>query len=266
MINTRRLLTIMTQLRDPDMGCPWDRKQNFRSLVPYLLEEAHEVIDAIDRNDTTALQDELGDLLFQIVFHSQIAEENALFDFESVAGGICDKLTRRHPHVFGDAVFASDKEREQAWEDAKASERRDRNPSNQPVSVLDGITASLPALMVADKLQSRAASHGFDWPEVTPVFEKVEEELGEVREALESGDKAHIREEIGDLLFVVVNLARHLGVEPETALKQGNGKFTRRFHYIEQKIVEKGKVLDDCSLNELDALWDEAKEKLIGMP
>lgn len=248
----------MGRLRDPARGCPWDLEQDSRTLVPYLLEESHEVIDAIERDDSSALQDELGDLLFQVVFHSRIAEEKQLFDFEAVAEGICEKLTRRHPHVFGDTVYASEEEREQAWEKAKAVERREKSTSDTH-SVLDGIAATLPALMFADKLQSRAANHGFDWPEVPPVFEKVEEELAEVREAWESGDQGHIREEIGDLLFVVVNLARHLGIEPESALKDSNRKFTRRFGYIEKKVSESGRRLDECRLQELDDLWDEAK-------
>ena len=249
----------MARLRDPECGCPWDIKQDFSSLIPYLIEEAYEVVDAIERKNLQDLQEELGDLLLQVVFHSQIAQEQNLFDFEAVAGSICDKLTRRHPHVFSDIRYDNDEQRTLAWEAAKADERSSKNGDSRPPSVLDGIINSLPALMQAEKIQNRVSRHGFDWPEVAPVFAKVEEELDEVREAFESGNAKDIREEIGDLLFVVVNLARHLNVEPETALKQGNRKFKSRFHFIEQKVSQAGRKLKDCELAELDALWDEAK-------
>jgi len=262
--NTRRLLQIMAILRDPEQGCPWDRKQDFSSLIPYLLEEAYEVVDAIEREDYGDLKEELGDLLLQIAFHAQLASEQGLFDFESVAEVLCDKLTRRHPHVFADVQYQNDTQRAVAWEQAKASERLEKQKVNNQVSVsvLAGVAASLPALMHAEKLQSRAARHGFDWPDVSPVFDKVQEELDEVRAAFESGDQEHIVEEVGDLLFVAVNLARHLGVEPETALKSGSRKFTRRFQYIEKRIDEQNRALDECALAELDALWDEAKAVL----
>ncbi len=264
MEHTRRLLQLMATLRDPEQGCPWDRKQDFTSLIPYLLEEAYEVVDAIERKDYGDLREELGDLLLQIVFHAQLASEQGLFDFESVAEVLCDKLTRRHPHVFADTRYHSDEQRAAAWEQAKTTERLEKlNVNNQvSASVLVGIANSLPALMHAEKLQSRAARHGFDWPDVSPVFDKVQEELDEVRAALESGDQEHIVEEVGDLLFVAVNLARHLGVEPETALKAGSRKFTKRFQYIEKRISEQSRALDDCALVELDALWDEAKAVL----
>ena len=249
----------MARLRDPECGCPWDVKQDFSSLIPYVIEEAYEVVDAIEREDTQDLQEELGDLLLQVVFQSHIAQEQNLFDFEAVAGSICDKLTRRHPHVFGDIQFENDEQRRLAWEAAKADERARKADDSGPSSVLDGIAQSLPALMQAEKIQNRVSRHGFDWPEVAPVFAKVEEELEEVREAFESGNAEDIREEVGDLLFIAVNLARHLNVEPEAALKQGNRKFTSRFHYIEQKVAETGRELKDCELVELDALWDRAK-------
>jgi MazG family protein len=256
-INTRRLLEIIARLRDPETGCPWDLKQDFASLTPYLLEEAYEVRDAIERENFHDLREELGDLLLQIALHSRIAEERGLFDFDAVAGEICGKLVRRHPHVFGDLRFETDRERASAWEAAKAEERQNKADASQ--SALDGIASALPALMFAAKMQERASRHGFDWPEAAPVFAKVDEELAELRGAFETGDEAHVREELGDLLFVTVNLARHLGVEPESALNQASRKFERRFRYIEQQVVESGRQLDECALQELDALWDEAK-------
>lgn len=257
--NTQQLLDLMTQLRHPETGCPWDVKQDFASLKPYLIEEAYEVIDAIDRNDIDDLCSELGDLLLQVVFHAQIAKERELFDFEQVAAAIANKLIVRHPHVFAGVEFADDAERQQAWEDAKALERQQKNPQQKPQSVLDGVTAALPALVHCEKIQDRAAQHGFDWPTVEPVFAKVNEELAEVHEAWQSGDQAHVQEELGDLLFVVVNLARHLKVNPEIALREASQKFSRRFNYIEQQLAESGRVLLDCELEELDAIWNQAK-------
>lgn len=257
MTNTRRLLEIVARLRDPQHGCPWDREQDFESLIPYLIEEAYEVRDAIERENFNDLREELGDLLLQVAFHSRIAEERGLFDFETVAGEICAKLVRRHPHLFGDLCYETNQQRVKAWETAKAGERRKKaKPSS---SVLDGVAAALPALMFAAKMQQRASRHGFDWPQAAPVFDKVEEELDELRGAWESGDPAQIREELGDLLFVTVNLARHLGVEPESALTLASRKFERRFHYIEERVAESGRQLDECELVELDALWDQAK-------
>ncbi|MGR9088501.1 MAG: nucleoside triphosphate pyrophosphohydrolase [Gammaproteobacteria bacterium] len=260
--NTEQLLEIMSRLRHPEQGCAWDLKQDFRSLVPYVIEEAYEVVDAIEREDFDDLRSELGDLLLQVVFHSQIAEEKGIFNFEEVSAGICDKLVRRHPHVFADAVYHSDEERHQAWEQAKAEERRMKDGTEASASVLSGVAASLPALLECEKIQDRAALHGFDWPEPAPVFDKVSEELEEVREAWESGDQAHIREEIGDLLLVVVNLARHLKINPELALKESTRKFSRRFQYIEQQVEATGRSLTDCELAELDAYWHEAKKAL----
>jgi ATP diphosphatase len=261
MKNTQRLLEIMAQLRHPETGCSWDLKQDFSSLIPYTIEEAYEVADAIERNDLDDLKSELGDLLLQVIFHSRIAEEKGIFDFEQVSEAICQKLVRRHPHVFSGKKFASDDERKQAWEAAKAEERKAKTTAENK-SILDGIANNLPALIQCEKLLYRAASHGFDWPETLPVFDKVQEELDEVKEAWESEDQAHIQEEIGDLLLVVVNLARHLKVNPETALKESNKKFIQRFQYIERRVLENGWELDKCTLDELDAYWDEAKVKL----
>lgn len=257
MKNTQRLLHVMQQLRDPESGCSWDKKQNFTSLIPYTLEEAYEVVDAIERDDMQDLQSELGDLLFQVVFHSQLAEEQGLFDFEQVAGGIADKLTRRHPHVFSDVVYANEVEQKQAWEILKAAERAEKEAENH--TILSGVAKNLPALVQCKKIQDRAANHGFDWVEVEPVYDKVLEELDEVKEAWESGDQGHIEEEIGDLLLVAVNLARHMNVEPEQALKKSTQKFTKRFQYIEQKVEQSGREVRKCELSELDALWNEAK-------
>jgi ATP diphosphatase len=260
--NTQKLLDIMSRLRHPEQGCAWDVKQDFTSLIPYLIEEAYEVVDAIERNDLDDLRLELGDLLLQVVFHSQIAAEQGLFTFEQVSEGICDKLIRRHPHVFSDAVFNTDEERHQAWEQAKAIERQEKNKAEEQESVLSGVARNLPALIECEKIQDRAANHGFDWPDALPVFDKVLEELEEVKEAWESGDQAHIQEEIGDLLLVAVNLARHLNVNAEIALKESTKKFSRRFQHIEQQVKASGLNLKDCELSELDALWDQAKQAL----
>jgi nucleoside triphosphate diphosphatase len=257
--NTQQLLDLMACLRRPEGGCAWDLKQDFNSLIPYVIEEAYEVVDAIERNDLDDLRSELGDLLLQVVFHSQIANERGLFNFEEVSEGICEKLIRRHPHVFSDAVFNTDAERHQAWEQAKANERKEKHKSGSQNSVLSGVASSLPALIECEKIQDRAAQHGFDWPDVSPVFEKVQEELEEVKQAWESGDQDHMREEIGDLLMVAVNLARHLKVNPELALKESTRKFSRRFQYIEQQVEASGRSLIDCELMELDAFWHEAK-------
>lgn len=257
MKNTQRLLQVMGQLRDSETGCSWDKKQNFTSLIPYTLEEAYEVVDAIERDDMQDLKAELGDLLFQVVFHSQIAEEQGLFDFEQVAESAADKLVRRHPHVFSDVVYANEAEQKNAWEAFKASEREEKEAENH--TILSGVAKNLPALVQCKKIQDRAANHGFDWPDVEPVYEKVLEELDEVKEAWESGDQQHIEEEIGDLLLVAVNLARHMHVNPEQALKKSTQKFTRRFEYIEQKVALSGREVNKCELAELDSLWNEAK-------
>ena len=256
---TRRLLDIMAQLRHPETGCPWDLRQDFASLIPYTLEEAYEVAEAAERGDAEDLREELGDLLLQVVFHARIAEERALFDFEAVAEAIATKLIRRHPHVFGEADFATDAERHQFWEESKLAEQREKGKAAATDSVLGKIPPGLPALMTAQKLQSRAARHGFDWPDIEPVFAKLHEELDELRAAHQAGDAANIREEMGDLLFVIANLARHLEVDAEACLRDGNAKFIRRFRHIEQRVAERGSVLTDHTLAELDAYWDEAK-------
>jgi MazG family protein len=261
MENIRRLVEIMARLRNPEGGCPWDLEQTFASLAPYTLEEAYEVLDAVERSDFQDLRDELGDLLLQVVFHSQIAAEQRLFDFETVARAIADKLVRRHPHVFEGMQFADDRERLRYWETAKVDERREKSSEVPSTSVLDGVAASLPALMQAQKLQQRVSRHGFDWPETAAIFDKVEEELDELRQACTEADPGKIREEIGDLLFVVVNLARHLDVDGETALKASNRKFARRFRYIEAQLAGRGSSLAESTLEVLDALWDQAKRE-----
>jgi len=258
MENTRRLLAIMARLRDPEGGCPWDLQQDFASLVPYTLEEAYEVADAIERGDLHDLKSELGDLLLQVVFHSRLGEEQGLFDFDAVAGAIADKLVRRHPHVFAGMEFASDEERLHYWENSKRDEHKDKTGA-PPESVLHGVAAALPALMRAQKLQKRASRVGFDWPDPEGVFAKIEEELAELRAACVGGTREHVEEEIGDLLFAAVNLARHLQVDAEAALQAGNRKFLRRFQHVESGLAAQGRSLADASLAEMDALWDEAK-------
>jgi ATP diphosphatase len=259
---TQKLLDIMARLRHPEKGCDWDLRQDFKSLSPHTVEEAYEVADAIERNDLDDLRLELGDLLLQVVFHSQMAQEQGLFDFEQVAEGITAKLISRHPHIFGDVTFKSDEERQKAWNDAKEKERKAKKNSDVNESVLSGVAINLPALVQCEKIQEKAAHHGFDWPDVEPVFDKVMEELEEVREAWKSGDQVHTEEEMGDLLFVSVNLARHLNINAEVALKKGNKKFGKRFNYIEQQLEASNRSLCDCELAELDALWDEAKREL----
>jgi MazG family protein len=258
MDNARRLLDIMALLRDPEKGCPWDREQDFASLVPHTLEEAYEVADAIERQDWADLRDELGDLLLQVAFYARVAEERGLFDFEGVAGGICAKLVRRHPHVFEGVRFEDDDARMRHWENSKREERREKT-GQAPEGALAGVAESLPALARAQKLQKRAARHGFDWQTVEPVFEKVAEELAETRAAYAEGDAELIEEEIGDLLFGVVNLARHLGVDAESALRAGNRKFARRFRHVERRLEEQGLLMAETSPERLDALWEEAK-------
>ncbi|MEQ9638858.1 MAG: nucleoside triphosphate pyrophosphohydrolase [Alphaproteobacteria bacterium] len=255
-----RLVQIMAKLRDPDGGCPWDLEQNFASIAPYTIEEAYEVADAIQRDDLGQLKDELGDLLLQVVFHSRMAEERGLFDFAAVADGIADKMVRRHPHVFGDVDIATSQAQTLAWEDQKAEERARRaHAEHRELSALDGVALNLPALLRAQKLQARAARVGFDWPDAAPVYAKVDEEIAEVRAAAAGGDTAALTDEIGDLLFSVVNLARHLNVDPEGALRAGNAKFERRFHRLEALAAERGVNLRTADLAALDALWETAK-------
>ncbi len=253
----QQLLELMAQLRHPQTGCDWDLKQDFHSLIPHTIEEAYEVVDAIQRNNIDDLRDELGDLLLQVVFYSQIAQEDGLFDFDAVVTGLSDKLIRRHPYIFGDSSHSTQQEREQAWEKVKTAERNAK--STDKTSRLDGIARSIPALMQATKIQQRAANAGFDWTEVKPVIAKIQEELQEVEEAREAGDQDSIEDEIGDLLFAVVNLARHTQVDAEIALRRASGKFTRRFQYIEAQLEQSDRIMEDTELEELDEIWDEAK-------
>jgi nucleoside triphosphate diphosphatase len=248
-----RLLEIMARLRDPDSGCPWDLVQDFATIAPYTIEEAYEVADAIERQDWRALEGELGDLLFQTVYHAQMGAEAGLFSFASVTKAIADKMVARHPHVFaGDSRDKSAAQQSADWEKIKAIERG-------PAGVLDGVAQGLPALMRAVKLQNRAAQVGFDWPSTDEVLDKLIEEAGELTEARDSLTEAEITEEFGDLLFVVTNLARHLKVDPEAALRAANAKFTRRFGRIEALLAAEGRTPVDSDLAEMDRLWDQAK-------
>ncbi|MEJ0024069.1 MAG: nucleoside triphosphate pyrophosphohydrolase [Alphaproteobacteria bacterium] len=251
---THALLTLMARLRDPQNGCPWDREQTFATIAPYTIEEAYEVADAIQRANLPSLKEELGDLLFQVVFHSRMAEEQGAFDYADVAAALVAKMTNRHPHVFGDAEARSAGQQTQAWEALKAEERKAKGQGG----VLDDVPVALPALLRAEKLTKRAGRIGFDWPSPEPVLEKLAEELAELEEARRAGDAAHIAEEMGDVLFVVANLARKLGVDPEEALRQANHKFERRFRHIETTLNADGRT-GVRSLDELGPLWDEAK-------
>ena len=257
----RRLLAIMARLRDPVGGCPWDLEQNFATIAPHTIEEAYEVAEAIQQDDKAALKDELGDLLFQVVFYAQMADEEGDFAFGDIVAAISDKMLRRHPHVFGSAEIDSAGAQTRAWEEQKASERAAKAASEgRPHSVLDGVTVGLPGLTRAIKLQNRAARVGFDWPDTGPVFAKLAEELDELREEMSNGSEAtKIEEEFGDVLFVVANLARHLKIDPESALRKANSKFERRFHRIEALLAEDGRTPDQSDLAEMDALWDRAK-------
>jgi MazG family protein len=252
-----QLKEIMSLLRDPVKGCPWDVEQNFKSISTCTLEEAYEVLDAIEKGDMEGLKEELGDLLLQVVFHAQMASEQGSFDFEDVASAIINKLIVRHPHVFGDAEIKTASEQESAWEKQKEIERKNK-AGDEAHSILDGIAKALPATMRAVKLQKRAAKVGFDWPDLTGVFAKIEEELLEVKQAVDIQNG--IKEEIGDLLFSIVNLARKLDIDPEDALRLCNAKFERRFRYVENKISSAGNNIADSNLENMDRLWNEAKE------
>ncbi|MFK7852872.1 MAG: nucleoside triphosphate pyrophosphohydrolase [Granulosicoccus sp.] len=286
-----QLLEIMRQLRDPDSGCAWDIKQNFHSIAPFTIEEAYEVADAIERHDLDDLQDELGDLLFQVVFHAQMASELSAFTFDDVAQSIVDKMIRRHPHVFADVVYETEDELKSAWEAIKATERRAKQAkrdqrqhslTNQafPVdsvpkqraqpsssscttaqaSALDGVAINLPALKRADKIQKRAARLGFDWPSLDQVWDKLDEEINEVQEAIASGHADAIEDELGDLLFTVVNLARHCSTDSETALARASMKFSERFKRVEIQAAQDGLALNSLGIEQLDALWERAKK------
>lgn len=253
------LARIMAKLRDPVSGCPWDLEQDFATIAPYTIEEAYEVADAIERGDMGELRDELGDLLFQVMFHSRMAEEQGAFALADVVHAINDKMIRRHPHVFGDGTERSAHEQTLAWEEVKAAERATKAHSSAPASALDGIARALPALLRAEKLQKRAARTGFDWTETPPIFVKLEEEIAEVKEAIAGGDADAIEDEVGDLLFVVANLARRLSVDPEQALRKANAKFERRFRAMEQAASDERVDFSALSLDEQEAYWQRVK-------
>lgn len=250
------LVRVVQRLRG-ERGCPWDKAQTAQTLKPYLLEETYEVLEALDRNEPEGLKEELGDLLFQVLFHCQIASEDGRFSIQEVVALLIDKMVRRHPHVFGSSHAASAEAALEQWEHIKASESR--NADRQ--SVLDGVPQALPALMRALQLQGRAARVGFDWPTEDPVWEKVNEELEELKAARREGSESQTTDELGDLLFAVVNLARHLRVDPESALRATNARFTERFSYIERRVREAGRTVKESTLGELELLWQEGKKR-----
>lgn len=255
------LLALMQRLRDPVAGCPWDRQQDFSTIAPYTIEEAYEVADAIAQGSMSQLREELGDLLFQVVFHCQLAAERGAFDFADAAMALVEKMTRRHPHVFGDAPAAADQP--DAWETIKEAERAAKMPDGGQAapapSALDGVPVALPALTRAAKLQKRAARQGFDWPDIDGVWAKVDEEMAELKAAAPEGP-ARQAEEFGDLLFACVNLGRHLGLDPETALRHANEKFERRFKQVEAQLRHQGQAMREMDLDGLESLWQEAKK------
>ena len=254
MPNIETLLSIMSRLRDPESGCPWDVKQDFDSIAPYTIEEAFEVAEAIAQRDYPELKEELGDLLLQVVFHSQIAREKGLFDFNQVVQVLCDKMVRRHPHVFGESDAADEDAVKINWEAIKQQERAAKGRAHD--SALDGVPAGLPALQRAAKVQKKAAKVGFDWPETPPVRRQVDHELAELDEAMASGERAAIEDEFGDVLFTLVNLSRHLKLDPEQALRKATAKFERRFRQMEQDQPEPLDTLDDDAL---EAAWQQVK-------
>lgn len=264
-----RLLEIMRALRDPVSGCPWDQKQDFSSIAPYTIEEAYEVIDAIERGSMADLRDELGDLLLQVVFHAQMAAEQQAFSFDDVVLAITSKMVRRHPHVFGETFAEDAAGAKRSWNEIKARERAartagevataDNSRDQQARSWLADVPAGLPSLTGALKLQQRAAEVGFDWSEAAPILDKIEEEIAELRQALAAGGREEAQGEFGDLLFSLVNLGRHLSLDPEAALRQTNSKFRRRFGYIEARLAAQGTQLHDASLDQMEALWQQAK-------
>jgi ATP diphosphatase len=258
MSSIEKLLEVMASLRDPQTGCPWDEKQDFASIAPYTVEEAYEVADAIAREDFAALRDELGDLLFQVVFHARMAEEAGYFDFDDVAGAISDKMLRRHPHVFGSAEERAAGPVAGSWEKIKAEERAQQADA----SALAGVAAALPALKKAQKLGKRAAGVGFDWPDRGGARDKIAEELRELDVEVGAGCAAAVEDEFGDLLFAVVNLARHLEVDAEQALTSANHKFERRFRAMETEIIESGSLLQDHTLEFLEQQWQAAKKRV----
>ena len=259
-----RLLAVMAWLRDRQHGCPWDVDQTFRTIAPYTIEEAYEVADAIERDDLGALKEELGDLLLQVVYHAQMAHETGAFGFADVASAIADKMVDRHPHVFGDATVATAEAQTVSWEARKAAERTAKRAGSEPAGALDGVARALPALLRAEKIQKRAARVGFDWKQTDPVIDKIEEELGELRAELMAGnvDPARLTDELGDVLFAVANLARHCKIDPEAALRATNDKFERRFRHVERRLAEAGRKPADATLEEMEALWQEAKTRV----
>lgn len=276
MSGIQRLLEIMARLRDPQGGCPWDLQQSFKTIAPYTVEEAYEVADAIEREDLPSLRDELGDLLFQVVFHSQMAKEQGAFDFDAVANAICEKMERRHPHVFGNASIADAEAQTVAWEEQKRRERAQKRAAHEQASVLDDVPVALPALTRANKLGKRAAQVGFEWSDVHGAIEKLDEEIAEFKAEVRSnaclqadtttdGQREHERlaerlaAELGDVLFCVVNVCRYLKIDPEQALKRTNASFERRFRYVERGLARQGKTPQEATLAEMDRLWDEGK-------
>ncbi|MEO3385875.1 nucleoside triphosphate pyrophosphohydrolase [Mesorhizobium sp. CAU 1741] len=263
-----RLIEIMAALRDPDTGCPWDIEQDFASIAPYTIEEAYEVADAIQRGDRDDLRDELGDLLLQVVYHARMAQEDGDFDFGDVVEAVTKKMIRRHPHVFGDDAARSAGMAKGMWERIKAEEKAEKRaarlargvePEDHGSGYLDGIPLVHPALTRALKIQEKAARVGFDWKEAKPILDKIEEEIAELREAMEEGDADHVSEEFGDVLFAFVNFGRHLKIDAEDALRRTNDKFRSRFHYVEAQLAEKGSSLEEASLDQMEVLWQEAK-------
>lgn len=262
------LLYLMRRLRKPKTGCPWDIKQTFATIVPYTLEEVYEVVDTIERKDYPHLKEELGDLLFQVVFYGQLAKEQSLFSFEDIVSSLVQKLVLRHPHVFPEGTLESEQDSSQSsslangepgikqkWEEIKKSERKNKGHN----SILADVPTSLPALTRAQKLQKRAANHGFDWPSVDGVFEKLDEEHKELKAAISEDDQESIDEELGDLMFTLVNLCRHLNVDAETSLRKSTRKFEQRFHYVENSVLSKGQDFSETTPEELDQLWNKAK-------
>jgi MazG family protein len=254
------LLELMAALRHPRHGCPWDVKQSFATIAPYTLEEAYEVLEAIARGDMDELREELGDLLFQVVYHARMAEEAGHFDFQDVARGLVEKMVRRHPHVFGEVRHEDEASLKAAWEAQKTLEREHKGQPDQPPSALDGVALALPALTRAVKLQKRAAREGFDWPDADAVWPKIDEELAELRAGLAAGDAANIEEELGDVLFAITNLARKLGVDPEAALRASNAKFERRYRAMEAAAAARDVRLADLTLEEQEAIYREVKQ------